>query len=76
MHPEREDVYRPASGVIGWIDDVLEVQTSKNILNHGCVVIHLSNPLGRIGDGLAWAGIVSNEIRNSACLKIAATIAG
>ena len=45
MHPEREDVYRPASGVIGWIDDVLEVQTSKHVLDYGGVVIDLTNPL-------------------------------
>ena len=74
MNPKRHNVYWTTGRVIGWIDDVLKVQTGENILNHGCVVVHLSNPLGRIGDSLACAGIVANEIGNTACLEVATTI--
>ncbi len=75
MNPERQDVYWSAGRVIRWIDNVLEVQTCQDVLDDVGVVIDLANPLGRIGNRLAGASVVTNEIRYASCLQIGTAIA-
>jgi hypothetical protein len=65
MNPEGEDVYWSTGGVISGINDVLKVEASKHVLNHGSVVIDLTDPLWRIGNCLTWASVVPNEIRHT-----------
>jgi hypothetical protein len=43
MNPKRQNVHWAAGSVIGWIDDVLKVQSCKDILNHRSVVVNLTN---------------------------------
>ena len=75
MDPKRQDIYRAASCVIGRIIDVLKVQSSQDILNHGGVVIDLADSLRAIRNCLPWSSIVANEVRHAPSLQVSLSIA-
>ena len=75
MNPKGQDIYRAASSVIGWIVDVLKVQSCEDILNHGGVVIDLADSLRAIRNCLPWSSIVANEVRHAPSLQVSLSIA-